>query len=198
MWAGGHLTFSHPIHVEEPLRRTSTIAGVTPKSGGSGPLIFVRIDHEIAGRDGAAIREQQDIVYRDHPLPGQPAAKGGRAPKYDHRVEWRPDPIAMFRYSAITFNAHRIHYDRDYAVGVEGYRGLVVPGPMIATVLLDALVRHVPKRVTSFNYRSVSPLFDGDTVHLCAKAADAEGLFELWALDRDGSVAMQAEAQVRS
>jgi hydroxyacyl-ACP dehydratase HTD2-like protein with hotdog domain len=136
MWAGGDLRFHTPIRVGEALRRRSTIAEVEHKSGRSGTLVFVKVVHEIMTERGLAVREVHDIVYRDAPKPGEVAPAGETAKA---AMDWeRPiigDPVLLFRFSALTFNGHRIHYDRKYCEEVEGYPGLIVHGPLLATLL---------------------------------------------------------------
>ena len=197
MWAGGELSFLRPIHVDEPLRRVSTIRSVTLKDGGSGPLVFVQVAHELSGRDGLAISEVQNIVYRDDPALGQPLPAGKPAPREaDRSISWRPDEIALFRYSAATFNGHRIHYDLPYAREVEGYPGLVVQGPLTATMLFSVLEAQVGDRaIASFSYRGMKPLFAGDALSIGLKAT-GEGRYAIWAADSAGEIGMQAQAQV--
>ena len=145
MWAGGRLDFMQPLHVGERVERTSRIADVTAKEGRSGSLVFVLVRHEIAGERGLAIVEEHDVVYRGEPQPGERAAVGRPSPgdaAWARTID--PDDVLLFRYSALTFNGHRIHYDRRYVTEVEGYPGLVVHGPLIATLLVDLLRRHRP------------------------------------------------------
>ena len=133
MWAGGRLVFHAPLRVGEPVTRVSTILSVTEKHGASGRLVFVTVRHEIAGADGPAITEEQDIVYRGTRAS---AVKPGRRPPpiaAARGAEVLPDPVLLFRYSALTGNGHRIHYDAGYVRGVEGYPGLIVHGPLQAT-----------------------------------------------------------------
>ena len=184
MWAGGRFTFRRPLRVGEAIRRTSTIAEVTHKAGRSGDLVFVLVRHEIGGEDGLALVEEHDIVYRGAPAPGElpPALRPAPA-----GAAWRrgivPDDVLLFRYSALTFNGHRIHYDRRYVTEVEGYPGLIVHGPLIATLLVDLLRRNVEAPLTRFAFRAVRPLFDTAPFAVCG-APGAEGF-----------LAMQAEAE---
>ena len=195
MWAGGRLTFHRAIHAGDAIARTSTIASIQEKQGRSGALVFVVVRHEIAGPAGLAITEEHDIVYRGH----APAAAAPPAAPRDARWERavQPGDVLLFRYSALTFNGHRIHYDRRYAVETEGYPGLVVHGPLIATLLLDLLRRHQPDAdVASFEFRAVSPLFDTAPFRVCGKAGEAGG-FELWAANAAGGLAMTATVATR-
>jgi 3-methylfumaryl-CoA hydratase len=177
--------------------RERRVAGVEHKQGRSGPLVFVRVDHEFADADGVALRETHDIVYRDKPA-GPTAVTGPRAPDgHAWRREIRPDPVLLFRYSALTFNGHRIHYDHPYVTGVEGYPGLVVHGPLIATLLLDLLRRERPDAVVArFAFRAVSPLFDTEAFHVCGSPDDGAGTVRLWAAAPDGRLAMEASAEL--
>ncbi len=195
MWAGGRLAFERPLHVGDPLTRVSRIAGVDGKQGRSGSLVFVTVVHQIAGPHGIAISEEHDIVYRDQALPGAPAPASPAAPTdeaFSRRIV--PDPVLLFRYSALTFNGHRIHYDRSYVTEVEGYPGLVVHGPLIATLLLDLLRRERPQaRVLRFEFKAISPIFDIDPFEVCGRV-DGERGFALWARDHQGALAMSARA----
>jgi 3-methylfumaryl-CoA hydratase len=195
MWAGGELQFHHPLQVGDEITRQSRILDVDAKQGKSGPLVFVKVRHEISNARGLAITEEQDIVYRDMPAAGAPAPAGTKAATdEDYRETVVPDPVLLFRYSALTFNGHRIHYDRPYATEVEGYPGLVVHGPMVATLLLGLASRRLPqRRVRGFAFRAVRPLFDTAAFELCGKA-EADGSQKLWARNHDGALAMEARA----
>ena len=195
MWAGGRLRFHHDLKVGDEAERRSTIANVSAKHGRSGPLVFVTVRHEVADARGVALTEEHDIVYRDDPAPQAPAA--AQVPARTDEAFGRelvPDPVLLFRYSALTFNGHRIHYDRGYVTEVERYPGLVVHGPLIATLLVDLLRRELPgARLRSFTFRSVGTLFDLHPFALCGKR-EADGSVALWARDHQGHCAMQAEA----
>lgn len=194
MWAGGRLKFGAPLRVGDTIRRTSTIADVNVKHGRTGPLVFVLVRHEIAGSSGGAISEEQDIVYRNMPAPGETPPPAKPAPEH---AEWRreiaPDPVLLFRYSALTFAGHRIHYDHTYATKVEGYPGLVVHGPLIATLLADLARRNSSRTMTGFDFRAASPLFDTAPFSLCGAPTDSGA--RLWARNPAGGVAMEAEAR---
>jgi 3-methylfumaryl-CoA hydratase len=198
MWAGGRLEFLRPLRIGDAVRRTSTIRDVRTKSGRSGSLVFVTVAHEIADSAGVALREEQDIVYRDAPPPGEAAAAApvpAAAPEpIDFERTVVPDPVLLFRYSALTFNGHRIHYDRDYATGVEGYPGLVVHGPLLATLLLDLLARERPDaQVRRFTFKAQRPVFDLHSFSVCGTQT-ATG-FGLHVRDHHGLPCMQAEAE---
>ena len=196
MWAGGRLTFERPLRVGEVATRTSRIDDVTAKDARSGPLVFVTVRHTLSTPEGHAISEAHDIVYRGLPAPGS-AATPPRAPTDETFARTVvPDDVLLFRYSALTFNGHRIHYDRRYVTEVEGYPGLVVHGPLIATLLLDLLRRERPTAtVARFDFKAVSPLFDLHPFELCGRP-DSERGFALWARNHEGGLAMQATAEV--
>jgi 3-methylfumaryl-CoA hydratase len=196
MWAGGRLTFQRALRVGEVATRTSRIGDVTAKDARSGPLVFVTVRHELSTPEGHAIDEEHDIVYRGQPAPGSNAAPP-RAPSDETFARTVvPDDVLLFRYSALTFNGHRIHYDRRYVTEVEGYPGLIVHGPLIATLLLDLLRRERPDaRIVRFDFKAVSPLFDRHPFAVCGRPDGGRG-FALWARNHEGGLAMQATAEV--
>lgn len=194
MWAGSRLSFHAPIRIGDKVERCSTILDVTPKSGASGALVFLKLHHEISAGGTLAITEEQDIVYREAPKPGTsalaPAEPKIRASAFTRSVT--PDPVQLFRYSALTFNGLRIHYDRDYA-REEGYPGLVVHGPLIATLLMDHFLRHKPgARVTKFDIRLQAPLFDTAPFDLCL--AETAECIDLWSA-KAGQISASAKLQ---
>lgn len=201
MWAASRIEFREPLLVGDRIERRSTVVAVDSKSGRSGALVFVRVRHEIRRASGAAasepaIVEESDIVYREAARPGEAAPEPRAAPAtpadgWERRIV--PDPVLLFRFSALTFNGHRIHYDRPYATGVEGYPGLVVHGPLLATLLLDALRHEHPQaRVARFEFRALRPTFDLQPFFVCgAPAPDVRG-FRLWAKDHEGWLTMDA------
>lgn len=198
MWAGGRLQWFEPLQIGEMLEKTSTILSVAHKSGRSGDLVFTTVKHELRNAAGElAVREEQDIVYRDMARSGDPAPAPQAAPKdLTWSREIRPDPTMLFRYSALTFNSHRIHYDRPYAIEQENYPALVVHGPLIATLLMELACSENPQaKVSSFNFRAVRPLFDTSVFRVCGKLADDGKSAQLWAQDSEGWLAMQAEIQ---
>ncbi|KWF64265.1 FAS1-like dehydratase domain-containing protein [Burkholderia pseudomultivorans] len=199
MWAGGRLQFLRPLAVDTPIQRRSTIANVQSKSGRSGQLVFVTVLHEIGDAQGVAIREEQDIVYRDAPPPaaaGTPAPAPQPAPtdeQYSRIVI--PDPVLLMRFSALTFNGHRIHYDRPYAMHEEGYPGLVVHGPLIAMLLMEELRRRHPgKTIRAFDFKAVSPLFDTAPFTVNGKLEGHTA--RVWARGPQGQLAMQASIEL--
>ena len=174
MWTGGRLKFLLPLHIGERVRRTSTIKHVEAKSGKSGNLVFVTVEHHISGEQGIAVIEEQDIVYREAAVPGSivlPTSTTATPDAHWH-AEIFPDTLLLFRYSALTMNGHRIHYDRPYAMDEEAYPALVVHGPLQATLLADLAARNLKGPITSFEFRGQSPAFDGAMLHVCGNAAD--------------------------
>ena len=197
MWAGGQFVFHQPLRIGDAVLRTSTIADVSEKQGRSGPLVFVKVRHEVrrAGEAQAALTEYHDIVYREAAQADAPATPPQAAPAgADWERKVTPDDVLLFRYSALTFNGHRIHYDRRYVTEVEGYPGLVVHGPLIATLLLDLLREALPQaQVASFEFRALRPTFDLHHFHVCG-ARRADGSVHLWARDHEGWLTMDASA----
>ena len=199
MWASSKVEFLIPLCVGAQIERRSKVASVTAKNGASGPLVFVDIAHETHADSALAVREVQSLVYRDPPPAGTPPAPP--APGSDafdpgdwdaHRALEPSEPL-LFRFSALTFNSHRIHYDAPYAADVEGYRGLVVHGPLTATLLLDLARRHLgDNELKGFSFRGVSPAIAGEMLHLVLRGNDAA--FELGAYASDGREVMRASA----
>ena len=195
MWAGSRITFSAPIPAGADATKVSRIEKVALKDGSSGPLCFVTVRHVTSVDGELCIDEEQDIVYRDDPDPDAPAREPKPAPTdADNSRTIEPDPTLLFRYSAVTFNGHRIHYDRDYASSVEGYDGLVFHGPLTATLLAD-LATENGESLATFSFRGVSPLLDTApfTIHRRASETGAD----LWAANPAGGLAMTAEATYR-
>jgi 3-methylfumaryl-CoA hydratase len=199
MFAGDRVQFQRPLRVGEKIARVSRIVDVNHKQGRSGPLVFVVVRHEISGGEGLALVEEHDIVYRESSKPNDPPPQPQPAPSGAAWVrEIRPEETLLFRYSALTFNGHRIHYDRRYATEVEGYPGLVVHGPLIATLLLDLLRRNVADAdVASFSFRAVRPLFDTAPFSVCGKIAVDGKSAQLWAKDSAGWLTMEATVGLR-
>ncbi len=198
MWAGGRLRWEpdNPVVVGDTLQRTSRIESVRHKSGRTGDLLFVLVSHELHNAQGLALREEHDIVYRANPQPGD-AVPPPQAAEKDAAwtLEVVPDDVLLFRYSALTFNGHRIHYDRRYVTEVEGYPGLIVHGPLIATLLLDLLRKNLPQaRVSHFEFRAVRPVFDIEPFRLHGKPAADGKTVQLWTEDHEGWLTMQATA----
>ena len=204
MWAGSQFEFCAPIRVGDSVARTSTIADVSSKEGRTGRLVFVKVRHELRCNDAAAdsdpaLVEFHDIVYReaqradDVPPPPQQAEPG--AP-WQRRIT--PDNVLLFRYSALTFNGHRIHYDRKYVTEVEGYPGLIVHGPLIATLLMDLLRRRMPQAdVAGFRFKAVRPTFDLHPFQVNGSLQPNGKTVHLWAQDHEGWLTMDATATLR-
>ncbi|MEZ5647055.1 MAG: MaoC family dehydratase N-terminal domain-containing protein [Burkholderiaceae bacterium] len=200
MWAGSRLEWQvdNPLRVGDEVDRHSRIAAIQHKRGRSGDLVFVQVEHQLHNTSGLALTEVHDIVYRDAPRPGDPAPDPTAA---EQSAPWQrsltPDDVLLFRYSALTFNGHRIHYDRRYVTEVEGYPGLVVHGPLIATLLIDLLRRQAPHaRVRTFSFKALRPSFDGRPLRVSGQPADDGRSVRLWAQDADGWLTMSAEAGI--
>ncbi len=196
MFAGGRFEFHRPLRVGDTISRASRITDVSGKEGRSGTLVFVTVRHEIANDKGVALTEEHDIVYRATPRADAPVPKPTPAPSGEtFSREIAPDPVLLFRYSALTFNSHRIHYDRPYVTQTEGYPGLVVHGPLIATLLVDLLRRSQPgANVARFSFRAVRPLFDIHRFTVCGSRDG--GRVALWARDHEGWLTMEASAEL--
>lgn len=197
MWAGSRLEFLAPLRAGQAMARTSRIADVRMKEGRSGPLVFVQVQHDIHADGQHAIHEEHDIVYRDLPQPGEAVPAGVPAPQ---DALWTreivPDDVLLFRYSALTFNGHRIHYDRRYVTEVEGYPGLIVHGPLIATLLLDLLRRALPTaQVRHFAFKAMKPVFDIAPFRVCGRPEGGKTV-KLWAITPEGHLAMDATAEL--
>jgi 3-methylfumaryl-CoA hydratase len=195
MWAGGQLEFFSPLKVGDAIRRVSTIDDVKFKSGRTGELCFVRVRHEVSSPRGLALREFHDIVYRPDPVPGAAEPAYEPAPESVTAQRVVPDDTLLFRYSALTFNGHRIHYDRRYVTQVEGYPGLVVHGPLMATLLAGLAQRQFADRVpAAFSFRAMKPVFDLHPFEVCGRP-DGPDAAELWIRDHAGHKAMAARME---
>lgn len=211
MYAGGRASITGEVRIAEPLQRTSAVSDVAEKQGKSGALLFVTVDHEISALEGG-ILEQNDIVYKEQrpqnirpqnarPQNARPQNAAAIDPRLLTDAEWTwgrtflIDPVVLFRFSALTYNGHRIHYDRDYATHVEGYPGLIVHGPLQAILLADLAQRTFADRVVqSFSFRSTAPAFDDSDLELRARIDAVTGALELAAFTRDGKQSMSARA----
>ncbi|MGC6454567.1 MAG: FAS1-like dehydratase domain-containing protein [Candidatus Puniceispirillaceae bacterium] len=194
MWAGGEITFKAPLIIGTQVTRQSTIENVEIKQGRSGGLCFVTVNHDYSSEGHCCVRERQDVVYRDPPAPdgADIAAPPDAAPAGTHHRGITPTPTMLFRYSAITFNGHRIHYDAPYAREVEGYGGLVVHGPLQATLMANMAAGLAGKPPKRFSFRGKSPLFDDAPFGIHAEMTGDE--VSLWTARDGGPVAMQAKA----
>ncbi len=200
MWAGSQFEFHPPLRVGDTLTRTSTIDDVTEKSGRTGPLVFVKVRHEIRRDDetDVALTEFHDIVYREAAKPDDVAPPPAAPASSTWERKWIPDDVLLFRYSALTFNGHRIHYDRRYVTEVEGYPGLIVHGPMLATLLLDLLRHERPDAVVArYEFRAVRPVFDIHQFFVCGEPQPDGKTFKLWVKDHEGWLTMDATAVIK-
>jgi 3-methylfumaryl-CoA hydratase len=201
MWAGSRFEFRAPVRVGDAVARTSTIADVTVKEGRTGTLVFVKVRHELRcnGAADPALVEFHDIVYREAQRPDDVAPPPVKA---QSDAAWQreivPDDVLLFRYSALTFNGHRIHYDRRYVTEVEGYPGLIVHGPLIATLLMDLLRRSAPDaEVASFRFKAVRPTFDLNAFRVNGRPEPDGKTVRLWASDHEGWLTMDATAVLK-
>jgi len=195
MWAGGRIEFLQPLRIGDTARRISEIVSVEPKQGRSGDLVFVTVRHTISAGDQVAIREEHDVVYRKAAKPGDPPPQPKAAPQV---AAWQRslagDPVLLFRYSALTFNGHRIHYDLDYARHEEHYPGLVVHGPLQTTLLLDLCRRHDSRPVRKLDYRALHPVFHSERFTANGSPNPDGTKADLWIANAAGSYAMAATA----
>jgi len=199
MWAASKVSFLAPLRAGHRVERLSRVASVTAKQGGSGQLVFVEVEHETLCGGEAAVREVQSLVYREASPPGAALAPPPPGPDRFDPAPWdavrtlEPGEPLLFRFSALTFNSHRIHYDLPYATGEEGYRGLVVHGPLTATLLLDLARRELGEQaLAAFSFRGLSPAICGEQLHLALRRAGAT--LELGAFASDGRAVMSASA----
>jgi 3-methylfumaryl-CoA hydratase len=200
MWAGSRIQWLAPLSVGDEIERISKIQSVTHKAGRTGDLIFVLVQHQISNQHGLALIEEHDIVYRDAPGPNDQPVTPTPAPT---NAKWTktitPDDVFLFRYSALTFNGHRIHYDRKYVTEVEGYPGLIVHGPLIATLLVDLVRQSIPAcTLKNFEFRAIRPTFDIHSFKVSAKPDlekdPSSKTISIWAEDHEGWLTMQATA----
>ena len=194
MWAGSRVSFPAPLPLGGAARRRSKILKVELKQGRSGALGFVTVAHEIAAEGSVAVEEEHDIVYRAPPAPGEQPRRGEPAPP---EARWRqvvePDATLLFRYSALTFNGHRIHYDRRFCLESEGYPGLVVHGPLLATLMVELARREGRRSIFRFQFRALAPVFDTAPFAVCGQPT-ANGA-ALWIADADNRLCMQGEVE---
>ena len=193
MWAGGRFTFYNDLVIGEKAKKITTIKKIVEKEGSAGPLCFITLEHKIYSKDEISIIEEQDLVY----LQDQQGSKSlplvqNNVEKADFSQEIHPSAILLFRYSALTFNGHRIHYDLDYAKNVEGYDGLVFHGPLTATLLLDLALKERKQPIKKYSFRGTAPLSNLDCFWIEGKSEDNATI--LWARRKDGVVAMKAKA----
>ncbi len=198
MFAGKRITFHEPLRVGDEARRESTIKDVTVKQGRSGQMVFVTVKTDISGPRGLAITEEQDIVYRADPDPNAPPPPPQKAPGV---AVWTrtvtPDPVLLFRYSALTFNGHRIHYDHPYVTGTEGYPDLVMNGGLTTLLVFELARTHASTPIVYISSRNVRPMFVNRPLTICGEPSPDNKTAKLWAVDNDGALALSAEAEFR-
>jgi 3-methylfumaryl-CoA hydratase len=196
MWAGGRIEFLQPLRIGSTIRRDSEIISVEPKHGRSGDLVFVTVRHTISTGNEVAVREEHDIVYRDAARPGDPPPQAKPAPA---NAVWQRsligDPVLLFRYSALTFNGHRIHYDLDYVRNEEHYPGLIVHGPLQTTLLLDLCRRHEQRPVKRLEYRALHPVYHTERFTINGNTAPGGAAAQLWTANAAGYCAMTGTAE---
>jgi len=197
MWAGSRVSFLYDLTIGTEARKVSTIKSIQQKSGKSGDLVFVTVAHQVFQNDTCCIEEEHDIVYRSAPNihATAPVLKTtDTPPEFSYVV--KPDPILLFRYSALTFNGHRIHYDQPFCIETEGYEGLVVHGPLLATMMLDLIRQNFPDAVVKyFQFRALAPVFDTMKFEVCGcKISSSE--VEIWIKRDDGVLAMSGSANL--
>ena len=199
MFAGARTTYHQDLLIGEKLKRFSTITDVSVKEGRSGTLVFCTVKHDIHGESGLALEEEHDIVYRDNPPANAGGGNSGRTKPAPDDHAWtkeiNPDPVMLFRYSAITFNGHRIHYDRTYVTEVEGYPGLIVHGPLTASFLVELALENNPgKPLTGFRFQARAPLFDTAPFQVAGKPGADGNTAEVWSVTPEGGVGTLATA----
>jgi 3-methylfumaryl-CoA hydratase len=200
MRAGGQLKFERPIHIGDALERHSKIVGVSEKSGSSGPLVFVRVQHDVYANGALAVVEEESLVYRGATPPGQAPATAAAPPQASEpkpgESRYPTSAVMLFRVSALTFNGHRIHYDNDYAKNEEGYPDRVVHGPLLALMMMEHLhKKHPASMCRSFAYRAMAPVFCGEDVTVSDAAGAEAGQLRVVARNGSGADAVSGEAQ---
>lgn len=194
VWAGCRMSFHQPILVGQEIRRVGTIKSLVPKSGRSGPLVFVTLRDEIFGPNGLAMSEEMDIIFRED-AKGEQALPPAQAKPAEAiwKRDVKADPPLLFRFSALTYNSHRLHYDYVYVTQVEGYPGLLVTGPLQAVLLLDLVSRNAPgRRIAEFSCRALRPIFEGSMISLEGAPSPDGNSAELWDADQTGAIGMTA------
>ncbi len=199
MWAGSRFSFDgEPIRIGDAIKRVSTIKSVESKSGSTGSMVFVTVQHDISGPRGVALVEEHDIVYREAAKPGEQARPPKPAPAdatWSRKVP--TDEVLLFRFSALTFNGHRIHYDQPYVTGTEGYPGLIVHGPLMGLLQIELARRSNPGKIArSFEFRALSPVFAGSALTVGARQ-DTDGAVTTWIANAQGGLAQQGKAIFR-
>jgi 3-methylfumaryl-CoA hydratase len=196
MWAGSRFIFDGtPLSIGDRATRRSEIKSIEPKTGSTGAMVFVTVRHAVSGARGHAFVEEHDIVYREAPKPGEKPREPRPAPRdATWSKQLAPDPVLLFRYSALTFNGHRIHYDQPYVTGTEGYPGLIVHGPLLGMLQMELARRSNIGRVpASFEFRALSPIFAGAPLTVGARK-EGDGSVTTWIANDKGGLAQQGKA----
>ena len=197
MFAGRRAWFHGVLRIGDEVERVSRIERIEPKEGRTGKMCFVTVRHEISGPRGLAVVEEHDIVFREASKPGAPKPKFAPAPG---PAEWTrsitPDSVLLFRYSAVTFNPHRIHYDADYARGKEGYPDLVMNGGLMTLLLWELATSQSGRELKSSSSRNLKPLFVNRPISVCGRPVAGENKARMWALDAEGDLAIEAELEL--
>ena len=199
MWAGSRFSFDgEPLRLGEQARRTSSIKSIEPKTGSSGSMVFVTVQHTLSGPRGVSLVEEHDIVYREAAKPGEAAREPKPAPTDASAARTiMADPVLLFRFSALTFNGHRIHYDQPYVTNVEGYPGLIVHGPLMGLLQIELARRAAPGKVAAhFEFRALSPVFSGAPFTVAARH-EPDGSLTTWIANAKGGLAQQGKATFR-
>ncbi|MGE0573197.1 MAG: MaoC family dehydratase N-terminal domain-containing protein [Reyranella sp.] len=196
MWAGSRFAFTgEPLRVGDTVHRTSRIKSVEPKIGSTGAMVFVTVEHTVAGPRGGAFIEDHDIVYREAPKPGERQRDPRPAPAdatWSRKIV--ADPVLLFRFSALTFNGHRIHYDQPYVTSVEGYPGLIVHGPLMGLLQMELARRSNPGKIPrGFEFRALAPVYAGPSFSVQARH-ESDGSVTTWIADNNGGLAQQGKA----
>lgn len=195
MWAGGRLQFAAPIKTGDHTVKTSTIKSVAPKEGRTGKLVFVTVEHRVENEKGLCLTEEHDLVFREAANPNAPAKGLEPAPMdgaWDEEIT--PDPVLLFRYSALTFNGHRIHYDREYCLEEEGYPGLIIHGPLMGTLLMRLAEKRMGKPLKRFDFRNYNPIFDTASFTITGKP-DGDDACTVWVRGPNGELGVKATAE---
>lgn len=192
MWASGQLTFHQDLQIGDDIAKASEILKISEKEGKTGKMVFVTVKHSIFSERGLAVEEEQNIVYLPMPKAFTPAPPNPAPDDLEWKDEYLMDPVLLFRFSALTFNAHRIHYDIQYAAKVEKYPGIVVHGPLQALLLLESAKKNNPgKKPARYEYRAVRPLFDFDKARIGGRSR-TDGGHDLYMINTDNDITMQA------
>jgi 3-methylfumaryl-CoA hydratase len=195
MWAGSRFRFEgEPLRLGDTARRVSTLKSIEPKTGSSGSMVFVTVQHTLSGPKGVALLEEHDIVYREAAKPGEKARAPKPAPTASSAQRTLvPDPVLLFRFSALTFNGHRIHYDQPYVTGAEGYPGLIVHGPLMGLLQIELARRAATGRTPrTFEFRALSPVFAGSPMTVAANH-EVCGAITTWIANSTGGLAQQGK-----